>query len=110
MQRTTLQESGGVPVSNAAPFSEIARIPYEIDEDASGNLLSIKNVDSTATMYFKWVPYEGTGRVFDTGDAGVVLVAGQGYSWDRLKRGRMLIGRSTVNNGIVAKDLTAVLR
>jgi hypothetical protein len=106
-----IADSGGVPVSDTAPYTVIARIPWEADDsEGSNGQLAILNTHTSATMYFKWIPLSQTSQVFETTDAGVVLTATRGFDWQKLKPGTMLIGRSTVNGAVCARDLIVNLK
>lgn len=98
--------SGGIAVQTTSPYTRICRLDWNIRQDKGG--LSIYNAHTSATMYFKWFSLDYQGD-FLPNDAGVVLTAGRGFSWDVLPRGRQLMGQSTVAGAICAVELTALL-
>lgn len=101
--------NAGVPISNAKPFTRVVQIPPNVDTQASGNQLAVRNTDASATMYFKWVNI-GESTNFDVADAGIVLPPSGAWDTRMPPPGRELIGRSTVNAAICAVDGQAALK
>lgn len=93
------QISGGFPISSTAPGTVVARIPADAQEPA---VLTVMNRDAAATMYGKWIPLVQTNQNFQTNDAGIVLSAGDSYTWDNPPRNAMLVMLATVNNALCA--------
>lgn len=96
------QVSGGFAIAaTGVPGTVVARVPKHAETPA---VLTVKNRDSAALMYLKWIPISNTGQVFDPNDAGIVLLPTQSKTWSPPPRGVMLIVNSSVANAILAVD------
>jgi hypothetical protein len=94
--------SGGFLVRAAPhPATILARLSRTASEPA---VLTVRNRDTAATLFFRWIALGETGATFPSDNAGIVLGPNEAYTWDKPPRNAMLACISSVDQTLCAVD------